>query len=147
MLKKRITEFVGFQVVKFISGFVYMTGLTALIPLLPLVFYPEKLIGAKIALFTAVVMIFLGFLAVYWFSGSKRTALRSLGYMTLLPGFLGVLLLYSPRHMARLLHMFGVVSVFIEEYVQFYVPKAWLLAGVYMILGVVLIWLSYRGKS
>ena len=142
-LKRSIIELVGLQVVKIIAGTVYIAGLTSLIPLLPLVFSPQELVKAEYSLAAAFGFIFAGFLLVYWFSGSHRIALRALGLYTLVPGILAVLFLFSPHHMAKLFRLFGELPN-LEQYLQSYLPNAWFLAGVYIIVGSFLVWLSVK---
>ncbi|VVB81334.1 Uncharacterised protein [uncultured archaeon] len=142
-LKRSIAELVGLQVVKIIAGTFYMAGLTALIPLFPLVFSPQELSNARYALFTAFGFILAGFLIVYWFSGSHKIALRALGFFTLIPGTLAVFFLFSPYHMARLFRLFGELP-YLEQYIHSYLPNAWLMAGIYITVGVFLVWLSAR---
>lgn len=147
MLKKRISEFVGFQIVKFVASFLYMAGLTSLIPLLPLFLSPDKLIAAKSAFLLALGLIVVSFLFVYWFSGSRKIALRSIGFMTLVPGMIAVFFSYAPRHMTRIMGLFGAASPYVERFFLYKVPNVWLLAGIYIVLGVGLIWLSLRGEK
>lgn len=147
MLKKRVSEFVGFQVVKFVASFLYIAGLTSLIPLLPLFLSPDKLIAAKSAFLFALGMIVISFLFIYWFAGSRKIALRSIGLMTLVPGMLAVFFSYAPHHMTRLMGLFGAATPYVKTFFMSRVPNAWLLAGIYIILGVGLIWLSFRGEK
>ncbi len=144
-VQKRIAEFVGLQVVAMIARVFYIAGLTALIPLTPMLLSPEQLIAAKYAFGFALGFIFLGFLFVYWFSESKKSAFSALGYMTLIPGLLAVIFSFmGPRRMANFLRLLGEASPFLEKWVESYVPKAWLLAGVYIIVGVFFIWVSEK---
>lgn len=144
-LKKRVKRAIGFQLVKYLASFAYLTGLTSLIPLLPLLLAPERLINAKAALLTASAFVLVGFTMVYWFSGSKRVALRALGGMTLFPGLLAVVALFSgPRRMADFMRLFGEFSPLLEEWLSAYLPTAWLLAGIYIIVGVSLVFVSYE---
>lgn len=144
-VQKRIAEFVGMQVVVTIARVFYIAGLTALIPLMPMLLSPEQLIAAKYAFGFALGFISVSFVFVYWFSESKKVAFSSLGYMTLIPGLLAVIFSFmGPRRMANFLRMFGEVSPYLEKWVESYVPKAWLLAGVYIIVGVFFIWVSEK---
>ncbi len=144
-VQKNLAEFVGFQVVKVIARIFYFAGLTALIPLVPLLLSPHQLIEAKFAFGFALGMIFMGFLFVFWFSESKKVAFRALGFMTLIPGLLAVIFSFSgPRRMANFLRILGEASPFLEKWVESYVPNAWLLAGIYIIIGVGFIWLSEK---
>ncbi len=144
-LHKKVTRLVVRETSRIVAQFIYFAGLTALIPLMPLVLSPEKLIAARFAFFVAVVLILVSFFIIYWISESKKYALRALGMTTLFPGLLAVLFSYAgPRRMANFLRMLGEASPFLEEYIESYVPKAWLLAGIYIIVGVILVWLSEK---
>ncbi len=145
MLKKKLSHAIEFQIVKYIAQLFYFTGLTALIPLIPLLLSPHQLIQAKYAFGFALGFIIFGFLLVYWFSASKKIALRVLGMTTLFPGLLAVFFSFAgPRRMAVFLRMLGDASPYLEEWISTYIPKAWLLAGIYIIWGVFLIWLSEK---
>jgi hypothetical protein len=146
-LRKRVAGLIIFEIIKIIAQVFYFAGLTALIPLVPLLLSPQQLIGARYAFGVAFGFIFVGFLVVYWFSASKKIAFRSLGLMTLIPGLLAVLFSYiGPRRMAIVLRWFGEASPLLETWIESYVPKAWLLAGIYIILGTALVWLSEKVK-
>ena len=142
MLKRSVMDFLGLQIVKIIARTVYFAGLTALIPLAPLVLSPEKFVNAEYAFGVAFGLIFLGFFLIYWFS-SRKEAMRILGFMTLIPGFLGVIFLYAPRHILKILGSFG-ISQHIQDYIFSNIPKAWLLCGIYIIIGVILVWLGKK---
>ena len=147
-VKKKVVEFVGFQIVTTFAKLFYFAGLTALIPLVPLLFSPHQLVAAKYAFGIALGLILVGFILVYWFSQSKSVAFRALGFMTLTPGLLAVFFSYAgPNRMAAILRAFGEASPYLEKWVETYVPHAWLLAGIYIILGVLLVWLSYQVKK
>jgi hypothetical protein len=148
MRKKKVVKVVKFQFIKFIAQIFYFAGLTALIPLLPLVMSPERLVQAKTAFGFALGAIFFGFLLVYWFSHSKKVALNTLGLMTLIPGMLAVFFNFSgPRRMAVFLEYFGNYSPYLERWLESYVPKAWLLAGIYITVGVILVYWSEKVKK
>lgn len=142
-LRKKVVKFVWLEFVSFIARLIYMAGLTLLIPLLPLVISPFDLFGARNTLFIAFGCIILSFAIVYYFSKSKKIALRQLGFATLAPGILAVVFSFlGPRRMALLygsLHS-DLLTLFLQEYV----PKAWLLAGIYIIVGVGLISLAEK---
>ncbi len=147
-LKKKVERAVKFQVAKLLGQSFYFAGLTALIPLVPLLLSPDRLARVKVVFGVALALILAGFLFVYWFSGSKRIAFKALGFTTLVPGLLAVLFSYlGPRRMAKLLRSFGEASPFLESWIETYVPKAWLLAGIYIILGVWFVWISYKVKN
>ena len=144
-MKKRVEREIKFQATKLIAQFLYFTGLTALIPLLPLVLSPQHLIEARYAFGFAVGLIFVGFWLVYWFSHSRAAAYRALGMTTLLPGLLAVFFSYAgPRRQAAVLRLFGEATPFLENWLKTHVPTTWLLAGIYIIIGVGLTWTSFQ---
>ncbi len=147
-VKKEVTEFVGLQIVSWIARLFYFAGLTLLIPLIPLVFSPEKLVQARYAFGIALGSIVVGYVLIFWFSKSRKTALQILGLFTLIPGLLAVIFAYAgPRRMGEFLSMFGKVSPLLQLWIESYVPKAWLLAGIYIILGVALIWFAEKVRK
>ncbi len=148
--EKQVSEFVGFQVVAGIAKFFYFAGLTALIPLVPLLFSPQELVEAKFAFGIALGSILLGFICIYLFSGKRYIAYRTLGLFTLIPGLLAIIFGFlGPRRVAELYRTIEVpfVDPLIEKWLQQSVPNAWLLAGIYIIVGVGFIWLSLKVKK
>jgi len=142
-----VERVVKFQAAKLVAQFLYFTGLTLLIPLVPLLLSPHELANAKYAFGLAVGLIFVGFVVVYLFSHSKSTALRVLGMTTLVPGLLAVFFSYSgARRQAVFLSWFGEVTPLLERWLETHMPTTWLLAGIYIILGVSLIWWSEKGR-
>lgn len=150
-MKKRVTKKVRrlafFLVIKYIASLLYFTGLTVLIPLIPLVLSPGSWENAQTALVTAGGFIVAGFTLVYWFEGSKRKALQTLGMMTIVPGLLSVIFLFTgPRRMTNFYQLFGEISPYLESFLEGFVPKAWFLAGLYIVIGVLLYWLAEKAR-
>ncbi len=144
-LEKKIKAFVGFQIAYWIAKIFYIAGLTALIPLIPLVLSPNELDKARYAFGISIGSIVLGFCFIYFYAKSNKIAFRSLGFMTLIPGLLAVIFSYmGPRRMTILLRTLGDASPYLEKWVESYIPNAWLLAGIFIILGVALIWVSEK---
>jgi len=134
-IKRKVWEFAVYEVITTIAKLVYFAGLALLIPLIPLVFSPFDLIGAKNTLGISIILIAVSFAIIYIFTKSKKVALRALGFMTLVPGFLAVIFSFlGPMRKAELLGHFS-KAPFVKEWVQEYVPNAWILAGLYIILG------------
>lgn len=147
-LKKKVTEVVVFQIISSIAKLFYFAGLTALIPLLPLVLSPNELPAYKQAFAVAIGSIIIGFALVFYFSKSRKTAWQVLGFFTLIPGLLAVIFAYvGPRRMGEFLSSLGGVSPYMESWIEAYVPKAWLLAGLYIIVGVAFIWFGEKSKT
>lgn len=134
-IKRKVWELVIYELITTVAKIVYFMGLALLIPLLPLVFSPFDLINARNTLIVASVLIVVSFFIIYVFTKSKKVALRALGFMTLVPGFLAVFFSFmGPMRKAELLGHFS-KAPFVKEWVQEYVPNAWILAGLYIILG------------
>ena len=142
-LKKKITRTIKAQILKLVAQIVYFTGLTALIPLVPLFLSPTEFIRAKYAVIAALIFIALSFILILWATHSKKQAFFTLGLMTLLPGLLAVLFAYvGERRMIIFVSKLGHVTPFVQHWVDAYIPKTWLLAGIYIIIGVVFVWIS-----
>lgn len=146
-LQKKVTHFVASRIIVYIGEVLYFAGLTALIPLLPLFLAPKEFLAARYAFVFALVFIFASFLGIYFFTKSKKTALRALGLTTLIPGLLAVVFAYiGERRMVIFLSKFGEITPLVEHWINTYVPKAWLLAGIYIILGVALVYWSEKAR-
>jgi len=144
-LKRRVEKAVKWQIVRYLADFIYFIGLTSLIPLLPVLLDPQQFVDVRLAFMVALGLIFVSFTMVYWWSGSRKVALRTLGYTTLIPGMIAVFIIFTPpRRLAKLMGYFGGATPFIEKWIGTFVPSAWLLAGLYIILGVTLVWLAEK---
>ena len=66
-LKKKVEKAAEFHIVAWIANIFYLTGLTALIPLMPLILSPQQAIEAKYAFGLALGFIIFGFAIVVLF--------------------------------------------------------------------------------
>ena len=140
-----MVKHVKFQMVKFLAGLFYISGLTSLIPIVPLAFSPSSFAVLQYAFTIALFFIFLSFIFIYFFTSSKKKAFRELGFITLIPGLLAVFFSYAgPRRIALFIGLFQKLSPYVQEVLNGYVPKTWLLSGIYIIVGVSFIWLSEK---
>lgn len=147
-VQKRVVKFVEYRAVVFIARLLYIAGLTALIPLLPLVFVPDRLIEAKLALGFSIGLITVSFFTIFWFTHSKKESLRALGLMTLVPGGLALLFAYGgERALVNIIANLGPITPLVEDWLRNYVPKSWLLAGVYIMLGSALMYVGERVRK
>ncbi len=149
MLKKKVVHrinthgipIVKFQAISYVAHILYITGLTSLIPIVPLVF--QNLSFVNYAFWFAIGLVVLSFLVVFLFTKSKKQAFKTLGLMTLIPGLLAVFFAYiGIRRMALLIGYFRELSPFVQSWINNYVPNTWMLSGIYIIVGVGLIWIS-----
>lgn len=142
-LQKKVVKHVQFQAVKYLANILYITGLTILIPLVPIVFSPSELSSARFAFGVAVLLVISSFFVIYFVTKSKKSAFYNIGFMTLFPGLLAVVFAYiGARRLAIFLGFFQDLSPFIQEWINKSVPKSWMLSGIYIIIGVLLIWIS-----
>jgi len=142
-LHKKVAKHIQYQAIKFLAKLLYITGLTFLIPLVPIVFSESGLASARYVFAIALALVIASFFAIYVFTRSKRVAFAELGYITLIPGLLAVIFAYiGPRRIALLVSFFRELSPLIQEWINNSIPKSWFLSGIYIILGVFLIWLS-----
>ena len=141
MLKKKVVKHVKLQVVSYLAQVLYITGLTSLIPIVPLVFTNLSYINYAFAF--ALLLIVLSFMVVFLVTKSKKDAFYTLGFMTLFPGLLAVFFAYTgARRMALFIGYFKELSPFVQDWINHYVPNTWLLSGIYILIGVGLIWIS-----
>lgn len=146
-IRKQARVFIFYRIISSIAQIVYFTGLTLLLPILPFVLSPAEFVRARWTFALAIFWIFLSFLIIYFFTSSKKQALRNLGFMTIIPGFIAVIFSFlGKQRTAELLSQASRISL-VTSWIEAYVPSAWMLAGVYIILGCVLWYLSEKLKD
>ncbi len=143
--KERLFDFLVYEVAAFIAHFVYFTGIAGLLPVMPLFLTPTKIFAAEKLIWIPLLLISSSFIVLFIATRSHIRTLRALGWMTLIPGLAGVVFSFvGERRLIIFLAKLGKVEHLIVHWIDGYVPRMWLLAGVYIIIGVVLVWLSYR---
>jgi len=141
-MKHGVKWYVGFLVIRSIASLFYFTGLAALIPLVPALFAGGE-VGGAVAIATSLIVI--SFCTLYFFSGSRRVAWKTLGVTTMVPGLIAVVFLFIGKgRVQQIYEMLGILSPIIRTYVAEFVPKVWLLAGIYIMLGVLFYLASER---
>lgn len=146
-VKREIVHFVEYRALLWVAKIFYVAGLAALIPIMSLILAPERLWDIKVAVIIAFGLIFLSFTIIYWFTKSKRESFEALGLMTLIPGLLAALFAYAgERPFLEAIAKLGPASPYVQHWLEAYVPRSWLLAGVYILLGTALIYLSQEVK-
>lgn len=144
-IQKQVITYAKFEVIKWIARLFYVAGLTSLIPLAPLLLFPEHLATVKVLLVFSAAFVCMGFLLLLWYTSSLRKTLFNLGIMTLIPGLLAVLFAaLGEKKLILFIASFGKLGPIIEAYVQTYVPKGWFLAGIYILLGTILAYLGEK---
>lgn len=146
-VKREIVQFVEYRALLWVAKIFYVAGLAALIPLVSLILAPERLWDVKVAVIIAFGFIFLSFMIVFWFTRSKRESFEALGLMTLIPGLLAVVFAFAgERSFLGAIAKLGPASPILREWLDAYVPRSWFLAGVYILLGVGLLYVSQEVK-
>ena len=145
MLGKLAQQIVG----RFFISTAYTTGLTLLIPLAILRVFPADLgvvsPGTSPTLvWLAAGMVVLSFFVRVWSSHSVGGALKGLGGLTFIPGFIGLLLSIFGRdalltHLARTVPRFPQVKDVLELYIDRAVPRVRYLTLAFFVLGVILL--------
>lgn len=144
-LQKQVITYAKFGIIKWIARLFYVAGLTSLIPIMPLLLFPEHLATVKVLLVFSAAFVCMGFLLLLWYTSSFQKTLFNLGIMTLIPGLLAVIFAaLGEKKLILFIASFGTLSPLIEAYIQTYVPKGWFLAGVYILLGTAL---AYFGEK
>jgi hypothetical protein len=148
--KPVVQAVVGHLVWRVLMSLLYITGLTLLIPFIFLFVFPEDSgvvapVSSPILVWTAVVMVVISVLVTLAYRKSFGAALKSLGRITFIPGFIGLVFSIFGRD-AVLLYLAGTVSGFqkvqnlLTLYVDNAVPKVRYLTLGFFVLGIVL-WL------
>ncbi|MBS3147390.1 hypothetical protein J4219_00735 [Candidatus Woesearchaeota archaeon] len=144
-ISKKVLTYAKFGLVKWIARLFYVAGLTSLIPLIPLLLFPEHLATVKVLLVFSIAFVCMGFLLLLWYTQSFKRTIFNLGIMTLIPGLLAVIFtVLGEKKLILFVASFGKLSPLIQTYVQNYVPKGWFLAGTYILLGTLL---AYFGEK
>jgi len=138
-------NFIIYRIISYFGSLFYFTGLTALIPLLPLVFINWQ--SVRFSLFSALFFIIIGFGIIISFSTYKR-ALRVLGWTTLLPGIIAVFFnFFGKNKFFSYISRLDFAEHLVENYINIYVPSSWFLAGIFIILGAFMVFLSEKLSS
>ena len=141
----KVLTYAKFGLVKWIARLFYVAGLTSLIPLIPLLLFPEYLATVKVLLAFSVAFVGMGFILLLWYTQSFKKTIFNLGVMTLIPGLLAVIFaIVGEKKLILFVASFGKLSPLIQIYVQNYVPKGWFLAGTYILLGTLLAYLGEK---
>ena len=132
----------------------YIAGLALLIPLVFVQVFPENLDvvppgTSPILAWVAAGLVTAAFLVRVWGTGSIGSALRGLGWMTFVPGAVGLVLSVVGRdvalgYLARALPRFPEVKDLVALYVDSAVPRVRYLTVGFFGLGAVLLWLGGR---
>jgi hypothetical protein len=132
----------------------YTTGLTLLIPYVVLRLQPEDLKLVPVGMSPVLLWIAIGLMVTalgvrLWATGSLSGSLRALGFLTFLPGFLGILFALFGREkllerFAETVPRFQDARPAIELYLDRAVPQVVYLTVGFFVAGVVLILLGSR---
>lgn len=141
-------------IVGIIAKLVYLSALTVLIPFGAMILTQKPSgLPATLQFFPISALALLGFsvLILLFHHRSLAHTLASLGWMTLLPG-LGALglMIFNREAVFTILGNFlgfGRIEPYIADYINSALPNVWFVTVVYIILGVVLIYIAGRMES
>jgi len=129
----------------------YLSGLALIIPLSIIIVFSKFVVAGSVLklLTTAVLLICAGAAMMYFATRSESRTLRSLGITTLIPALLSVLLMFVNQQLVFATISFYVrdfqkVEPFIQRYLEQRVPHSLFLTVGYLIVGIILIYLSKR---
>jgi hypothetical protein len=150
-LVKRVAGAIAWRV--FVST-AYTTGLTLLIPFVVLRLQPEDLklvpVGTSpMLLWVAIGLLVVAFIVRLWATGSLSDTLKGLGFLTFLPGFVGILVWLFGRdwllnRFATTVPTFEEVRPAIELYLDRAVPQVAYLTVGFFVAGVLLLVIGSR---
>lgn len=143
-------------VLSYFFRFFYITGLTLIIPYLFTSDIPEEFwffsnLTQETFLYISIGLIVISLIGMFWAKGNLGRALRSMGYMTLIPGGIAMIVaLYGEQVIMRLFEGFAwfeKARPVIGYYLLHSVPKLWMLTISYIVIGVVLFFVGRRMKK
>ena len=151
MQVKKRESFIAKWVVRIIATFVYAFSLSIIIPLALVALFPEYLwppvVYAKSVIFLAVGLVFLSAFVLYMYTKSVGQTLFQLGLVTFFPGFLALIFSFFSRDLVfgfieKYVLNFVLIEPYIKSYFSLVLPRVIILAIVYLVLGVILIYLG-----
>ena len=74
----KVLTYAKFGLVKWIARLFYVAGLTSLIPLIPLLLFPEYLATVKVLLAFSVAFVGMGFILLLWYTQSFKKTIFNL---------------------------------------------------------------------
>ncbi|MBN1644475.1 hypothetical protein JW851_00345 [Candidatus Woesearchaeota archaeon] len=152
MREKKRSVIVGL-LISFIAHFVYIAGLSIMIPLLFFVFFPEHLwtsvVYAKSMIFFAVGLVVISAFVLYIYNNSIGRTFFSLGLATFVPGSLALVFsVYNKEFVfgfiRTYLKQFNLIEPYLDTYLAHSMPRVWALTVSYILIGVIFIWLGIR---
>lgn len=135
------------QVLRFFFKFLYLTGLTLLIPAIftsdiPQQFWFFQNLTQNLFFYIVIGLIIISLFGMFLTKGSMADALKSMGLMTLIPGFLALLTaLFGEKIIIGPLQglpLYSEMESLISHYLLISIPKMWILTVSYLIIGFVL---------
>ncbi|MBD3309628.1 hypothetical protein GF351_00225 [Candidatus Woesearchaeota archaeon] len=131
---------------RYFFRFLYITGLTLIVPYLFTSEIPEEIwfmaLSQRVILYIAAVLVIISLLGMMWAKKDLGKALQSMGLMTLIPGFISLLVtLYGQDVFMEYITRYEWstrLEPVINIYLQSSLPKLWILTMSFVVLGVVL---------
>jgi len=151
MNKKR--SLLASLVVNIVAHVLYVAGLSTVIPLLVLRFFPEQLwasvIFARSALYFAFALVLVSVVILYLYNHSVGKTFFNLGLTTFIPGILAVLFsIYNKEIIFNFVRKYVVQFELLEPYIETYLahalPGVHALTGAYILIGVLFLFVGIR---
>lgn len=142
-------------IVGFIAKLLYFSSLTALIPFGAMILTQKtESLPATLRFLPITALALLGFsvLMLLFHHKSLAHTLASLGWMTLLPG-IGALgfMIFNKAAVFNVLNSaifgFSKIQPYVAAYLDSALPKVWIVIGVYILLGFILVYIAGRMES
>ncbi len=153
MRKKKKDSVVGGVIVSIVSHIIYILGLSLIIPMLFLYFFPQRLWTAvsyaKPILYVSVGLVILSMLVLYMYNKSIGKTFFSLGLATFVPGSVALLFsVYNKEiifsYIKKYVVSFELIEPLIDTYLAHALPTVWIVTIVYLIIGFVFIWIGVQ---
>ncbi len=135
--------------VNIVAHFLYVLGLSVLIPIIFLLFFPEHLweyaVYTKPLLYASIGLVIGSAILLYFYKGSIGRTFFSLGLMTLIPGALALLFsIYNQEIIFTVVKgyvaQFELIEPFLTTYLEHSLPRVWALTISYLVIGIILLW-------
>ncbi|MBD3361994.1 hypothetical protein GF358_04360 [Candidatus Woesearchaeota archaeon] len=148
MKSKKKGSFLTAVIVNIVAHFLYIAGLSIIIPILFLFFFPSQLWSAvnyaKPILISAIVLVVLSMIVLYVYNKSIGKTLFNLGLATFVPGAIALVFsIYNKEIVFGFIRSYFSAFEFIEplldSYLAHVIPTVWAVTIAYIVIGFVFI--------
>lgn len=151
---KKVASFALRMAIRGVGAFFYVFGLTLFIPLLLFIQFPNYILTLRflITLITAITFVSLGFFIVNLGTSSVNKTLFRLSLATLIPVAIATIVsFYSVDAFFATVQLlapdFEVIRPLVDTYIETTVPRIGFMAYAYVIIGLGMLYASYKVKK